>query len=477
MRRMAISRRQFLERSAAGAVLLSIGAAPAAAQQRLTRAQVNALRDAVSGRVFTPGNSGYNAARVVFNQRFANVRPPAVVRVRNPADVSAVVKWANRYDIALTSRSGGHAYNGASTSSQAVVVDLGALDGISLQDGIATIGPGARNIDAYAALARRGATIASGSCPTVGIGGITLGGGMGLAGRALGLSLDRVRGFTAVTADGRRRTVDAQDNEDLFWALRGGGGSFAIVTSIKTRVRRVSRAAWFSISYPAGSRTAALDAWDDLAPSAPQELTAILTLTPTGASAFGQYLGSESALRRLVGPLTQVAGASLGIGTSGWLDLQKRWAGCADGGLAACRRYEPSMFDASSVYVAKKLSAAARRAFVSAADGGATLICDAYGGAIGEVAPSATAFVHRKVRFSVQILSYAPFATARSRVRNARRLIAPFGNGQAYQNYPDLDIANARRAYYGSNYERLVQIKTELDPDNRFQVAQGIRPS
>jgi FAD/FMN-containing dehydrogenase len=474
-----ISRRELIARSAAGAAVLGLGGVPAeATQRRLGPRQARALRSAVRGRVLTPGGSGYDAARVIFNRRFDRVRPPAVVAVRDVADVQAVVRWAERFDVPLTARSGGHAYHGGSTSADAVVVDLGRLDRISLGDGgIATVGPAARNIDVYAALARRGSTIASGSCPTVAIGGLTLGGGMGLAGRALGLSLDRVTGLDVVTADGRRRTVDATVEEDLFWALRGGGGSFAIVTAIRMRTRRVRRAAWFRVTYPAGSREEALAAWDDLAPDAPAALTSILTLTGTGATAFGQYLGSERALRRLVAPLARVPGAALSAGTQDWLDLQKRWAGCADGGLPACRRYERSTFDASSIYVARRLSTAGRRAFAAAAEEGATLILDAYGGAIGEVAPDATAFVHRDVRFSVQILSYAPAGTAGPRVRRARRRIAPHGNGRAYQNYPSLDLAGARRAYYGANYERLVRIKTVVDPANRFRVAQGIRPA
>jgi FAD/FMN-containing dehydrogenase len=112
---------------------------------------------------------------------------------------------------------------------------------------------------------------------------------------------------------------------------------------------------------------------------------------------------------------------------------------------------------------------------VSAADAGATLILDAYGGAINRVPADATAFVHRDVRFSVQILSYAPIATARRRVRRARALIAPFGNGGAYQNYADLDLRSPRRAYYGANLGRLQSIKAAVDPDDRFRPAQGIR--
>jgi FAD/FMN-containing dehydrogenase len=441
---------------------------------RLPASQVRALRRAVRGRVLTPGTSGYNTARLVFNRRYDGVRPPAVVRVRDAADVRAVVRWADRYDVPLTMRSGGHAYNGASTSRNAVVVDVRALDGVRLQDGIATVGPGARNIDVYAALARHGVTIPSGSCPTVGIGGLVTGGGMGLAGRELGLTIDRVRGYDVVTADGRTRRVEGDD--DLFWALRGGGGSFGIVTAVRLRVRRVRHAAWFRVTFPAASREEAIAAWDGLAPGAADGLTAILTLTGSSAAAFGQFFGSERAVRRIVAPLARVPGASLTAGTSGYLALQRRWAGCADGGLAACHDYQRSVFAASSIYVARKLPAAGRRAFVDAADTGATLILDAYGGAIGRVAPGATAFVHRDVRFSVQILSYTSLATARARVRRARRLIAPYGNGQAYQNYADPDLDGARRAYYGANYRRLVDIKTAVDPANRFRPAQGIQP-
>jgi FAD/FMN-containing dehydrogenase len=148
--------------------------------------------------------------------------------------------------------------------------------------------------------------------------------------------------------------------------------------------------------------------------------------------------------------------------------LQKRWAGCADAGLPACLRFQPTTFDAASVYVSHKLSAAGRAAFAKAADTGATLICDSYGGAINDVAASATAFVHRTARFSVQILSYTNVSTARARVNAARKLIAPFGNGQAYQNYPDLDQPGPLRAYYGVNLARLRRIKHTYDPGGRF---------
>ena len=199
-----------------------------------------------------------------------------------------------------------------------------------------------------------------------------------------------------------------------------------------------------------------------------------MTLTGTSASAFGQYFGSESRLRSLVRPLANVPGAGLSTGHAGYLALQRRWAGCADGGLVACRAFDRSLFAASSVYVAERLGAAARRDFLDAADTGATLILDAYGGAINAPHRADTAFPHRDARFSAQVLSYAPIPLAKSRVKRARAAIAKYGSG-AYANYADPDLGNALRNYYGANLPRLRRVKEEFDPANRFRPSQGVK--
>jgi FAD/FMN-containing dehydrogenase len=447
---VAITRRTLIKRGAAALLV------PALGDVALPRDRIRALRAAVRGPVYTPGDSGYTAARLVFNTRWDGVTPPAVVKVRDTADVRAVVKWAGRYDVPLVSRSGGHGYNGNSTSNSAVVVDLSALKSIRYADGIATIGPAAHLGDVYARLASKGVTIPAGSCPTVALGGLVLGGGMGLAGRAMGLTLDRVRSLDVVTADGERRKLD---DGDLFWALRGGGGSFGIVTAVRLRTRRVSTAAYFSIAY--SDRDEALQRFDAFAPGAPDELTCILSLTGSGASIFGQYLGSEQRLRQILRPL----GGSPATGSAPYEAVQRRWAGAASG---------RSTFAASSLYVTKRLSANARRAFIAAADTGAGLLLDAYGGAINRPARNATAFPHRNARFSVQVLSYTNIAIAKDRVKRARKLIAPHGTG-AYANYADPDLTNALRSYYGANLEQLRRVKHRYDPANRFRPSQGIR--
>jgi len=470
------TRRDFMQRAAAGAALLTLGPLAEAVAAPLPGRQLRALRNAVRGQVLAPGNSGYNAARVLFNTRYDGIRPPAVVKVANSADVQAVVKWAAKYDVPLVARSGGNAYNGSSTSKSAVVVDVTGLNTVAVSGDTVVIGPGGRLLPTQARLARRGLTFPAGSCPNVAVGGHALGGGMGLSGRADGLALDRITAIRVVTADGRKRRVTASKNEDLFWALRGGGGSFGIVVAFEIDPVRATDGAWYSVTYPASQRAEALAAFQGFAPETSPKLMSILSITPTGAQAFGQYLGSESQMRALLGPLTRVSGARLSTSAASHMALLRRFAGCAAGAsVAQCTAIARQPFDASSVYFADPVPSAGRRAFVQAADAGATLLCDSYGGAVSRPAPDATAFVHRKVLFSVQIAKYGPIGTAVAEVGRARKLIAPFGNGQAYQNYCDLKIKNPLKAYYGSNLPRLREIKQAVDPDDRFRPAQGIR--
>jgi FAD/FMN-containing dehydrogenase len=319
----AIDRRQFLVGGAGGAILLRLPAEPAG----FSRHALRELRTAVRGRVLVPRGS----AALVYNTRFDGRRPDAVVQVRDTADVAAAVRWANRFDVPLVARSGGHSYAGYCTTADGVVLDLSRLRGIRVSGGRATVGPAAQLIDVQRALTRRGRTVPSGSCPTVGIGGLTLGGGHGLAGRRFGLTSDNLLAARVVTADGRVRHVDADTNEDLFWACRGGGGgNFGVVTSLTLRTHRAAGAAYFFVSWPWSQAGEAIAAWQRFAPHAPPGLTSILSLGTTGGSgtprvaALGQYFGEPSALARLVRPLTRVAGASLSTGSSSYFTMVLR---------------------------------------------------------------------------------------------------------------------------------------------------------
>jgi len=465
-----LTRRELAVRAAAGGAALAlpgwalIGEAGAARSPALKQ-----LARHVKGPVLTPRSS----AGLVFNSRYAGIRPMAVVRAAGPADVQACVRWAARHGVRITARSGGHSYAGYSTAQGGLVVDLRRLDSVSLSGGRVTAGAGTQLIELYAALARRGATVPGGSCPTVALGGLALGGGMGLAGRRFGLTCDNVTAVQIVTADGRLHHADHDTIPDLFWACRGGGGgNFGIVTGFQMRAHRVSSAAWFQIVWPWSQASEALAAWQQLAPGAPRALTALFTLAGNRrVSSIGQFFGGERALRRLLRPLTRVSGAQLSTGTSGYLALMQRWAGCAGESVAQCDRFLPAPFDAGSDYVAQPLPPRGRAAAIAAAERGGTLLFDPYGGVINRVQPSATAFVHRRQLFCIQY--YSPTAS-QSWVGGARRAMAPYTSGQCYQNYIDPQLEHWPRAYYGSNLDRLKAIKRAVDPDDVFRFKQGI---
>ena len=238
-----LDRRQFLVGTAGGAILLRLPSEASGVSKRALRE----LRSAVRGRVLLPRDS----TRIVYNRRFEGLRPDAVVHVENTADVAAAVRWADRFDVRVVARSGGHSYAGYSSTGDGVVLDLSKLRGVRVAGGRATVGPGAQLIDVQRALTRRGLSVPSGSCPSVGIGGLALGGGHGLAGRRFGLTSDNLLAARVVTADGRVRHADADTNEDLFWACRGGGGgNFGIVTALTLKTHRAPGGTWFSVSWP-----------------------------------------------------------------------------------------------------------------------------------------------------------------------------------------------------------------------------------
>ena len=455
----AFGRRGFLLAAAA----LAVGAPEAAAQpardwavpatRRAGGAGPRALRD-LARRVRGPV---LRHDRGVYNLRYAGVRPDAVVHPLDAHDVQAVLRWADRHDVRLAARSGGHSYAGYSTLDEGVVVDLRRLRGISVHRGgsRASIGAGAHAIEVVDALGRHGGAVPLGSCPTVGIGGLALGGGYGLAARAWGLTADEVVAITVVTPDGKRRHVDAHHHADLFRALRGaGGGNFAIATRFELRVHHAPRAAFFRGSLPGAAD--AIAAWQAWAPETDPRLTALLQLgSDGGVNVLGQYLGSEAELSRLLGPLRR-AGASLTTGTSAYGPLQVRWAN----GRTSPR----TRFSAKSHYVPHALPAHTRERLVAElARSRCSLLFDAYGGA-------AEAIHHRDARYSIQYLTYDGDTAG---LRRLHAIVAPHANG-AYVNYIDPGLRGWRRAYYGRHLARLEAVRERYDPDRRFRFPRSI---
>jgi FAD/FMN-containing dehydrogenase len=370
-----------------------------------------------------------------------------------------------------------------------VVLDLRKLNAIKVDKlaGTATVGAGAQLIDVYAGLAKAGATLPAGSCPSVGVSGVTLGGGFGLAARHFGLTADSLIAASIVTADGQLRAVTKRTDEDLLWALRGGGGgNFGVVTEFTFRVYPLpASAAYFNVSWPWSSAGEAIAAWQAWAPHTIDKLTSILHLNSGSApsiTANGQYLGSSAALPGLLRPLLAVPGANL---TSQldmpYLRLQLLLAGCTGQSVAACHTVGAApggtlprnTFNAKSDYVNRPLSVAGRAAMIAAVEaaGSGSLLCDAYGGAVNRIAPTATAFAHRQQLFCIQ---YYGNGSSASWINQAWTRMRPHVSGQAYQNYIDPSLNDWPQAYYSQNLARLQATRKRVDPHHYFNFPQAI---
>ncbi|HET7048082.1 MAG TPA: FAD-binding oxidoreductase [Solirubrobacteraceae bacterium] len=484
-----VDRRAFLAQAGAAGLALAAGAQGAG----LTRAAARRAGPPIRGQVIRRGTDGFRQAAHVYNERFDGVLPSLIARPVNAADVRTAVNWGVSHHVPLRARSGGHSYAGYSTLSGGMVLDLRNMRSVQVDARHRTVavGAGAQLIDVYAALAAHALTIPAGSCPSVGIAGHALGGGMGLAGRQFGLTADNLLSAQIVTADGRLRTASSKSNPDLYWALRGGGGgNFGVVTSLRFRAHPVPRAvSSFFVSWPWSRAADALAAWQAWAPHARSQLTSIFHLNGgngvTSVNVTGQYLGPAADLGRLLSPLTAVGGASVHVANHSYLDAQLAFAGCATVSLTACHTegtrpggtLARASFRAKSDYVARPLPAAARGILMSQVEaraqmaGSGAILFDSYGGAINRVKPAATAFVHRRVLCCIQYLSYGGGTAWLDSVFGRMR---PYVTGGSYFNYTDPDLKHWQTAYYGSNYRRLLTVRRKYDPHHYFNFPQAI---
>ena len=452
-----------------------------------------ALKGQLRGPLLMPGQAGYTTASTIANSAYAGIHPQAVAVVAGERDVAACVQYAARTRIPFTARAGGHSYAGYSTTT-GLVCNVDRLHQIAIAaDGRSvTVGAGVKAIDLITALAARGLAVPTGSCPTVGITGLSAGGGLGFGARAFGPTCDNITALRIATADGRVVAADANANPDLFWACRGGGGgNFGVVTAITFATHPVSNSAYGFIDFPWSQAVAAVQAWQTLAPHASPDLYLICALQ-TGSGTpqvrvFGQLLGgSGSQFRAAVTSITAVSGASIQTGSGSYLDLQLIWAGCSGESAAACRTLPVSSFVAKSDYVATPLPAKAIAGMAKAIDtrqgqsGSGAVIMDPYGAAINKVAPDANAFVHRDQLFSCQELAYwsgGGQSAAANWLDGLRAGMRPYVSGQAYQNYIDPTLSDWQQAYYAGNLPRLREIKKRYDPEQVFRFRQSIPPA
>ena len=457
------------------------------------------------GTLVRPTDAAYDTARVLYNTRFDGLRPQAIARCASVADVQACVAFARKYGVAVTPRSGGHSYGGWS-SGPGLVVDVAGMAAIQAGE-ITTIGAGARLADVYAAVAARGLGIAAGSCPTVGVAGLTLGGGLGVLSRAWGLTCDSLASVDIVTADGATRTCDAQRDPDLFWALRGGGGgNFGIVTSFATRTRPAPALAIAFVTWPWARSVGVLRAWQAWMGTLPAAIWSNVHLDGGGGvepSLLVHCVALEpiEVLQAQLDALVDRVGAAPGSRTAfvrPYGEAMLVEGGCAQLTLAQCHlrgttpegTLERETFAAKSAVAPGPLSAAAIDAIVGELDGlvalpniaAGSVLIDAMGGAIATVRADETAFPHRSAPAMLQFVAgWSATTTAAaadatlSWLRSFYGRVRPLVGLGAYVNYADPDLPDWQQAYYGANYGRLQQVRARYDPDGLFAFPQAIR--
>ena len=481
-------------------------------QPSLTGADWSALDRNLQGTLIRPDSPQYPAARQLFDPRFDSVLPAAIAYCVSPADVQTCLTFAQRFGLLLALRAGGHSYAGYSTTT-GLVLDVTRMSAVTVDPGAgtATVGAGARLIDVYAALAQYGLVVPAGSCPAVGIAGLTLGGGVGVLGRKFGLTCDNLLAAQVVVADGRVLTCDASHDPDLFWALRGGGGgNFGVVTSFTFQAHQVDTLSLFTLNWPWGSAAAVVDAWQAWAPQVPDELWSNCLLLATSdkrsdplVRVNGVYVGDVAPLGSLLLQLTSridAAPASSYVSSAGLLETMMVEAGCYGKTVGECHlpgqdprgQVQRDTSGVKSDYFTSTLprqaidilvsAVASRHASSTLGEGGIGL--DAYGGAINRVAADATAFVHRDALFSAQYSASwnasdpdSVVAANHSWLTDTWQAMRQYASGASYQNYIDPDLADWQRAYYGTNLARLQRVKAAYDPGNLFHFDQSIPPA
>ena len=435
------------------------------------------LQTALEGDLLTPASSCYDAARRPAMARYRDVRPQAVVQCASTRDVARTIAYAQDTGTHVVPRGGGHCFAGRS-STEGLLLDLGRLDAIAVDgDGRASIGAGARLARIYDTLREGARTIPAGCGATVGIAGLTLGGGFGLLGRVHGLTCDALVSAQVVLADGRLIDCDADREPELFWALRGaGGGQFGVVTSLVFATVPEPQGTRFQLSWPEVAAVEVIAAWQNWAPVAPDSSTANLTVVaepgrPLRVVVFGAVLADVAATTARLEELVTAVGTRPETrlwDCTAFRDL-KRSLGDLDP-----REMDARVTTSRSEFFAHPLPVAAIASLLdeltAEADGVRELNFTAMGGGYNRVAPDATAFVHRREQFLLEHVTDA----SPQWVDRSWAIAHPNGSGRVYPNFPDPALHDWAAAYHGDNLARLVAAKHLYDPGRFFRFPQAI---
>jgi FAD/FMN-containing dehydrogenase len=441
-------------------------AASAAAQE---------LRAAMSGKVVLPDDEAYEQTRKVWNGAVDH-RPALLAICETLEDVKAVVCIAQAHGLPLSVRGGGHDWAGRAMRHEGLVIDLSAMRQVTVNatGRVATVAGGARARDVIAATAPHGLTAVTGNCGAVGMAGLTLGGGYGPLSPRFGLALDNLLGAEIVLADGRCVTADALEHADLFWALRGGGGNFGVVTSMRVRLHPIRELLAGIILFPWSEADAVLHRYAKLVSSAPDELAVTvgvlsgpdrvpaLFLAPTWSGELSQGEGMMDRLKALGTPIVAKIGAMTCVDHLNMFDAE-----VVNGRHYALQtRWLPEL---TSDAIASLVAAGSKRTSRFA-----MIALHHFRGIPTRIPANASAFGIRQEHFLVEAIAAWEAdddqngEIHREWARHLSRVLAPAALPGGYANLLGPDEHDQIALAYGANIDRLREVKQRFDPDNVF---------
>lgn len=458
-------RRNILRGAAAVTAMALASAAPAAADA----VNWDDLRKRLRGKLLLPADDDYRSAKQLFDPQFDSQAPAAVVEAAGAPDVLAATVFARDHRLPIAVRAGGHSYVGASATTGALVVDLRGLSEITLDGDLVTIGAGATAHAVLATLNASGRSLPLGTCPTVGVAGLTLGGGLGADSRRYGLVCDQLVSANVVLPEGGSAQTSATRLPGLFWALRGGGASAGTVTSLTYRTCPAESRDVLRLTFPADAAARVLTGWARWQPTAARAIWSTVEITSVG--------GELGCAVVVVTPAGQGAAAASGLteaasttptGTDHRTLDHMAAAEYLGGGTTTPRSTKVAGSDVLTE-LTPAIAATIADIVATRSRGGASgyVLIDPLDGAVRDTAPDASAFPWRSHAATLQWIVDTPDdpASARAWITAAHRTLGRASAG-AYANYLEPQANPAR--YYAGNTDRLRALHNTLDPNSRL---------